>query len=205
LNPYAIDIATLPPMVAAKWIGLDTAMSAFGWAVMTERIGEARIRLEAAGVWQTDKAHGAAKMADTARRVDWLAQQLVDLVVREKPQVIFVEGLIYMPGGAFVTASTLGRVRGIVEGIGKALDIPVHEFAAQTIKRALCGSPGAEKSQVAKCVSTIHRNLEQLFDFRAVSAKVGENVTDAVAVAHLGASHESVRYFVQRAEDSVPF
>ncbi len=184
-------------MNAVRWLGLDTALTAFGWAVM-EQWPEGDPRLLELGTWRTKPDKGApGKFADHARRIDAIGEQLVDLVERVRPSVLFVESLAFVPRSGFLSSSSMGRVRGLVDGVGKALRLPVHEFGPMVMKRALCGSASAEKEQVAKA-------LWRRYPSVATAGTLDENATDAAAVAHVGASHESVRWFLGQQPLSVP-
>ncbi len=176
-------------MTTIRWLGLDTALTAFGWAVM-EQEPDGPPHLLELGTWRTKPDKSApGKFADHARRIDALGEQLVDLVERVRPSVLFVESLAFVPRSGFLSSSSMGRVRGLVDGVSKALRLPVHEFGPMVMKRALCGTADAEKAQVAKA-------LFRLYAAVSTGGPIDENATDAAAVAHVGASHESVRWFL---------
>lgn len=176
-------------MSTVTWLGLDTALSAFGFAAMYQPPGGAPTVSEL-GVWKTAPDRRApGKFADHARRIDELAEQLLDLVDRVQPAVAFVESLAFVPRSGFLSSSSLGRVRGLVDGICRARSVPLHEYGPQVIKRGICGAPDAEKRQVAA-------TLRRLYPL--VRGELDENATDALAVAHLGALSEAMRWHLGR-------
>jgi len=165
------------------WIGLDPALSAFGYAVMGQAHG-GKPELLDLGVWHTeiDKAAGS-KPGDTTRRVREQLESLRDLFQGVRPDVVFVESLVLIPRMGVYANMLKGRLRGGVEGLVGALEIPLHEYSPQEVRRHLGLERGAEKSEVAAAVRRLHPSSP---------AESDENATDAAAVAILGGWSEHV-------------
>lgn len=172
-----------------KWFGLDSSIAAYGFAVMEGRYDGMPTPIEV-GTWKTKPDDDAKRFADTARRIDHLAEQLIDLFTRHKPAIAFVESLAIPRATSKVTVSIMGRVRGITEGVAKAAGVPLHEFTAQSVKRCATGSHKAEKSEVAGRMLQLYPSLR--------GQSLDDNATDAVAVAHLGATSEQLRWHLLR-------
>ncbi len=172
------------------WLGLDPSLAAFGWAVFsrtppTAYTGPGSEVLEA-GVWRTSKSDDTPITADMALRVRQLGEQLDDLVMRVAPAAIFVEGLAFPPGKIrWSTISALGRIRGILDGIVICRGIELLELTPQKVKRILTGKPGGDeggKDAVARRVLQLYPAARAMVP----RGKLGENVTDAIAVGHCG-------------------
>lgn len=175
------------------WIGLDSSLTAFGFCVMRANeghpfglgltpqepiAGAPSPWLLEVGVWKTKRDQNAkTKASDTLRRVDQLAGHLKSLVSAFHPSVVFVEGMIFLPRGGIVVAAQLGRVRGMVDGVCAAMNVPLREFDPKRVKHAIAGGKGASKEQVAAIMRRQFHQLEALDD----------NATDAAAVAWVGA------------------
>lgn len=178
--------------MSAKWVGLDPALSAFGHALFSQESLGAAVRVGEVGVWRTAQDKGLKKMEDSARRIDLLAAELCDFLDRHRPDLVFTEGLVFVPAAGFITGAILGRVRGMVDGVCKAKALPLFEFNTQKVKSFLTGERGAEKSEVARALVKLYPTLGYL------RPESDENATDAAAVAHLGASSEQVAWHLAR-------
>lgn len=186
-------------------LGLDPSLTAFGWSVFDT---EPRRTVTRAGVWETwaDKAIvGAA--ADNKARFEYLCQQLWALTSEVRPDRIFVEGTVFVPGKMTAgSIHSLGRVRGFADVIGAALNIEIIELSPQTVKKGLgivlvrpakkrfgggfvlaedkgkAAPAMASKQEVRDAVVALYPEAAELIP----NGKVGENCSDAIAVAHVG-------------------
>lgn len=158
------------------WLGLDTSISAFGFAVMVVNI-YGRPILVRGGVWLTKIDHAEGKLNDRARRVADLGDMLLKLIEEEKPTAAYVEDLALGMKTSRGTAQTMGRVRGLVEGICRARRIELAAVRPDILKRACTGRRDASKERVREVVSRLY----------GIAPGADLNATDAVAVAHVGA------------------
>lgn len=168
--------------MAAKILGLDSSLTAFGWSVL--EAGPNGLSYVAGGLLRTAKDHDADSSAvDTTRRVHDIGLEVSDLIERFSPTVAGVEGLA-LPWGktSMVTVSTLGRVRGMVDGVCLLRGLEVHEVDPRTLKKFLVGDPNAEKPEVIAYVSRLFPGLRTVLE-GIKSKKLHDNPADACGVA----------------------
>jgi crossover junction endodeoxyribonuclease RuvC len=159
-------------------MGLDPSIAAFGFAVLHHDLGAARPVVLEMGAWITKPDKKAKKLEDRADRVGLIGARLVELIEHWKPAEAYVEGLALGMATSRLTAQTLGRVRGLAEGICIAAGIPILEVSAQAVKQAVTGRRDASKELVARLL------VQQFPIARGVMTL---DATDALAVAHVGA------------------
>lgn len=165
-------------MSARTWIGLDPSLAAFGFAAMMEASDVRHVALEW-GTWKTKPDPAAKKKADsTAARILVLAREVSDFIDKHQPEIAFVEESLFLPQGGLVTATLLGRVRGMVDGVCAAKRVELVEFNPTRLKNAIAGSRGASKGDVGARMREIYPYIGEPDD----------NATDALALAHLGAA-----------------
>jgi Holliday junction resolvasome RuvABC endonuclease subunit len=151
-----------------RWLGLDPSIAGFGWACFEDE------KLIECGTWKTKPNPKAKrKLDDRADRINELGLQLVHLVDNFCPKGAAIESITIGPAQSRVTASVLGRVRGLTEGICLARRVGLIELIPQTVKRRWCGAHNASKESVAIAVRRL---------FPVAAAGVGLDATDAVAV-----------------------
>ncbi len=129
------------------WLGLDTSIAAYGYAVLTNDTGPTSVL--AVGTWKTKVDKKLGKLADRALRVEAIGQQLLELVNTYKPEAACVESLALGMKTGRGTAQTLGRMRGLTEGILLAKGIELSEVRPEQLKFVVCGGRGASKEDVA--------------------------------------------------------
>lgn len=165
-------------MNVKRWLGLDPSIAAFGYAVL-QRSPEHFDCIDI-GTWRTRIDGDDGKLADRARRVRELGMQLIALLEEHEPiEAVYVEGLALGMKTSRSTAQTLGRVRGLVEGICLVRGLEIAEVSPQTLKQVAAGNRSASKEEVARAV-------KQHYAAHA-TWNVDDNATDALAVAHVGA------------------
>lgn len=160
------------------WLGLDPSIASYGWAVL-ERSDGLGPRVVDVGTWATRIDHDAGKLDDRARRVTELGAALLALLDQHRPRFAVVEGLALGMRTGRGTVQTLGRIRGLTEGLCLARAIPLRELRPDAVKAALTGARNASKAAVAA-------RLRQLFPGVTCVARADENGTDALAVALAG-------------------
>jgi Holliday junction resolvasome RuvABC endonuclease subunit len=183
-------------------VGLDPSVRGFGWAVIRDEV------LERCGVWSTEKGHAKGLMVsdDNADRFGFISRCLVELVEQlratehrraqtgnpshEEPVTFFVEALGVF-GDRFTTACAQGRCLGLIDGVAASLLVPLHTVQPSAIKRL--ANSGArrkvDKDEVRAAVERIYPNAAALIP----AGKVGDNASDAVALAHVGAAEVRFR------------
>ena len=159
-------------------IGIDPGLRRCGWGVI-ESEGN-RLGFVACGV--------ISPPVDEAlpRRLAALFEGLTELVRRFVPDEAAVEETFVNQGPR--SALQLGQARGVALMTPAALGVPVAEYAANLIKKAVVGAGHAEKEQVQAMV----RILLPQADTRSADA------ADALAIAICHAHHRRHRALVAR-------
>jgi crossover junction endodeoxyribonuclease RuvC len=144
-------------------LGIDPGLQRTGWGIIA--CEGARISWIAHGVVAppTDVA-----LAD---RLGFLARGISDVIATYRPVEAAVEE-VFMAKNA-QSALLLGHARGATLAVLSQRDVQVREYATRRIKKALVGTGGAEKDQVAFMV---RRLLPQ-------SGSVSADAADALAAA----------------------
>ena len=75
---------------------------------------------------------------------------LTDLIQQHRPDVMAVEGLVYVQNTRI--ALTLGQVRGVAIAVGAAHGLDIYEYAPRRVKQSVTGLGGAGKGQVGRMV-----------------------------------------------------
>ncbi len=163
---------------AVRLLGLDPGLQHTGWG-MVESAGS-RLRHLGDGVISTDAA------MPLAERLCTIYRGLAELLGNWQPDEAAVEHTYVNknPGAAL----KLGQARGVVLLAPALLGIPVAEYQAMEVKRAVVGTGHADKVQVA---AMVRRLLPGAIIRRA-------DASDALAVAICHASHRSTKLALAR-------
>lgn len=144
-------------------LGIDPGLQRTGWGVII--CEGARI------TWVAHGVIAAPTHWPLAQRLGHLAQELSTIIEDQNPQEAAVEE-IFMAKNA-QSALLLGHARGAALAVLSQNKVHVSEYATRRIKKALVGTGGAQKDQVAFMV---RRLLPQ-------SGSVGADAADALAAA----------------------
>src|SRR5438876_6462397 len=157
-------------------LGLDPGLQHTGWRV-----------IDAAGNRLTHVADGvghAATDLPLAMRLVSLFRQIISVLEQFSPNEAAVEETFVNRNPA--STLKLGVARGVVLLAPAERGLPVAEYSANLIKKAVVGAGHAEKSQVQLMVRRILPGCE-----------IGEpDAADALAVAICHAQHAAVRQFM---------
>jgi len=157
----------------ARLLGIDPGLRFTGWGVV-EVVGN-RLRHIDDGVIATDGAAGVPE------RLRALHDALAALLREHQPDEAAVEETYVNRNGT--ATLKLGYARGVALLAPALLGIPVTEYAALAVKRAVVGTGAAEKAQVQAMV----RRLLPGARLRRADA------ADALAVAICHAHHRASR------------
>ena len=146
-------------------LGIDPALSVTGYGVIDARNNN--LSLLEAGIVST-----SAKDI-LPRRLDKIYRMLIKLVSDTRPDVLVLEKL-YVHYRHPTTAYLLGQARGVICLACATKNIPLVEYAATRVKKAVVGRGLASKSQVQRMVASM-LNLKSLPKY--------SDVTDALALA----------------------
>lgn len=147
--------------MAIRILGLDPSLARTGWGVIV-----------ADGNRLTHVAHGAiatSAAAPLARRLQALHQGLLAVIRDQAPMEAAVEEIFVNRNPQ--STLKLGEARGVV--LLAAASVPVSEYATRLVKKALVGTGGAAKPQVAAMVARLLPGC----------GKLGADEADALAVA----------------------
>jgi crossover junction endodeoxyribonuclease RuvC len=146
-------------------LGIDPALTVTGYGVIDARNNN--LSLLEAGIVST-----SAKDI-LPRRLDKIYRMLIKLVSDTRPDVLVLEKL-YVHYRHPTTAYLLGQARGVICLACATKNIPLVEYAATRVKKAVVGRGLASKSQVQRMVASM-LNLKSLPKY--------SDVTDALALA----------------------
>jgi crossover junction endodeoxyribonuclease RuvC len=126
-------------------LGIDPGTGILGFGVIEAERGKAQ--LVDGGVIRTP-----AKQ-DDAERLQTIFEELTDIIVQAKPQVMAVEKLYFAQN--VTTAMTVAQARGVVLLAGQQAGLKIYEYTPLQIKQALTGYGRAEKKQIQEMVRVI--------------------------------------------------
>ena len=167
----------LPDLDEGLILGVDPGLSRVGWGVIdgsgsTPRLVEFGHIATRASSAHTDRLLG-------------IYETLGEVITRFKPATMAIEEVFLARDAK--AAIKLGQARGaaIVACVNQGM--PVHEYAAKSIKQAVVGTGSAEKGQVQHMVKSLLR----------LPAAPAEDAADALAAALCHAHTQ--QYLVRRA------
>lgn len=172
-----------------KLIGLDPGLANFGIAIAElPNLGSGKPKFTHLDVWRTEPSKQLKrirKMDDTAERCSYLALQLHDLVQAHRPIAICVEAIAlpYRPGRGMQTSviSALGRVRGLIDMLAVAHQLPVLEESPQRVKKLATGIINASKESMSLHLGVEYPELEEMWPHQK---GLREHAADAAGVIH---------------------
>jgi crossover junction endodeoxyribonuclease RuvC len=161
-------------------IGLDPGLRATGWGI-----------IHAEGNRLSHVAHGTIRSNpddELAYRLRSLHDALVELLQEWQPQAAAVEETFVNKNPA--STLKLGQARGVVLLAPAQAGLPVAEYAATVIKKAVVGTGAADKEQV-------HAMVKRLLPGCNVT---GTDAADALAVAICHAHNAATARVIRTAE-----
>ena len=125
---------------------------------------------------------GCIRLADEAMplRLMMIHQGISELIRSYRPQEFAIEAIFVHKNPA--SALKLGQARGVAICAAVLAQLPVSEYAAKSIKQAVVGKGGAEKTQVQHMVKI-------LLNRSGVIQSIQSDAADALAVALTHAHH----------------
>lgn len=146
-------------------LGIDPALTITGYGVIDFK--KNKLSLLEAGIVSTNSNETIPK------RLDKIFRSVTKLIIDTKPEVMVLEKL-YAHYRHPTTAYILGQARGVICLACARENIPLVEYAATRVKKAIVGNGLASKYQVQRMVTVI-LNLNSLSKY--------SDVTDALALA----------------------
>ena len=150
-------------------LGLDPSLSCTGWGVV-----------RAQGSRLTHIANGQVKTsskAPMAERLSLLHASITEVIAAHAPDRAACEEVFVNENPQ--STLKLSQARGAVLAACGGAGLPVSEHAARLVKKAVVGTGGADKSQVAAMVKVLMPGV------RIAGADAADALAVAIAAAHL--------------------
>lgn len=152
-------------LLKMRILGVDPALKITGYGIIDS--DKKRLVLIKAGVVITDYKQSLPY------RLEKIYEAMLKLINDYKPEIMVLEK-IYVHYHHPTTAYLLGQARGIICFVCAKAGIPLVEYAATRVKKAIIGSGSASKTQIQRMVAN-------LLNLRTLPKYV--DVTDALALA----------------------
>jgi crossover junction endodeoxyribonuclease RuvC len=163
-------------------LGLDPGLRHTGWGLL--EVDGTRLRFLACGVVHTDGG------AELAARLGGLYRGLARVIETHLPREAAVEETVVNRNP--LSSLKLGHARGVVLLAAEHAGLEVHEYAAKTVKRAVTGTGGAAKEQVAMMVRFLLPGCGDM------SADASDALAVAVCHAHFRAGRAKIAAQIAR-------
>jgi len=128
-----------------KILGVDPSLRSTGFGL-----------IEAHGSRLAPICHGRVHNPDSllpSRCLVRIGDALAALIQKHRPDVMAVEGLVYVQNTRI--AFTLGQVRGVVIAAAAQHGLEIYEYAPRKVKQSVTGLGGAGKTQVGNMVKAM--------------------------------------------------
>lgn len=145
-------------------LGVDPGTARIGWGIIEDNKGII-----------TAKAYGCITTPKEDTPENRLAQiytAFTNLLKTYKPDEIGVEDLYFSTNAK--TAIAVGQARGVILLVAAQAGIPLSSYSPMTVKKTICGSGAAQKTQVGKMVTRLLRLRE---------IPTPDDTADALAIA----------------------
>ncbi len=149
-------------------MGIDPGLERLGYAVI--EIDHGVYRVYGYGLVSTNRED------PLPFRLKVIYEDVKQLIEKYAPEKILMEQLVFARN--VTTAMAVSEVRGVVMLLAAQLSLPVEEMAPSQLKRAVCGSGRATKSQ-------IQRSVQRFLGLAELPEP--DDVADALALAMIGA------------------
>lgn len=126
-------------------LGIDPGTGILGFGIVEAKKG--KVQLVDGGVIRTPVKE------DDAVRLQTIFEELTDIIVETKPQVMSVEKLFFARN--VTTAMTVAQARGVVLLCGKQAGMEIFEYTPMQIKQAITGYGKADKKQMQEMVRVL--------------------------------------------------
>lgn len=148
-------------------LGVDPGLQATGWGII-DSSGSA-LHFVACGTIRSKASY------PLAMRLCHLANELAQIITQYTPHSAAIEETFVNNNGA--STLKLGQARGALLLTLAQHDLPVGEYAARMVKKAIVGVGQAEKTQVAQMVKILLPQARNALD------SSGADALDAIAIA----------------------
>jgi crossover junction endodeoxyribonuclease RuvC len=126
-------------------IGIDPGIANTGFGVV-RTIGERMVALDG-GVIETDADHPIES------RLGRLHESFAELVRWHEPKALALEDVFFNRNVG--SAISVGQARGVALLAAAQHGVPCFDYTPQAVKKAVCGSGGADKGQIQRMVAAL--------------------------------------------------
>ncbi|MDX1386315.1 MAG: crossover junction endodeoxyribonuclease RuvC [bacterium] len=144
-------------------LGIDPGTLVTGWGLIEETAGRLT-HLDNGGIFPPKKR-------PLFERVCYIHQQLKEIIQKFDPDVLAMEDIFVAKNAA--SALKLGHARGATMIAAGEAELPLFEYTANQVKKAITGYGHANKEQIQKMVKSLLKLPDQAFT----------DASDALAVA----------------------
>lgn len=159
-------------------IGIDPGLVSAGWGVIDVR--GTQLSFVGCGTITPKKD---LKLSE---RLLFLHRTLAEIIAQHHPTHGALEETFVTANGS--STLKLGQARGALLVTLAAAGLPVSEYAAKVVKKALVGTGSADKHQISQMVGVLLPNS------REALAACRHDAADALALAICAANHQSPRF-----------
>lgn len=152
-------------------LGIDPGLNATGYGII--EVEAARLRVIVAGAIRPPRTQ------PLERRLEQIHEILLALIDRHRPQIAVLEQL-FTHHTYLTTASLMGHARGVACLAVQERAVSLAEYPPTKVKKAMTGSGGASKEQVARMVAHWLGGADPSWS---------SDATDALALAIVHARH----------------
>jgi crossover junction endodeoxyribonuclease RuvC len=145
-------------------LGIDPGTARVGWGCIEENFG--KITTLKYGCITTEKDTLAEQ------RLSIIFHSLTKLITALRPDCMSVEDLYFSTNAK--TAISVGQARGVILLAASEKNIPIASYSPNAVKKAICGSGSADKTQMGKMITTLLRLKE---------VPTPDDTADALAIA----------------------
>jgi len=129
-----------------KVVGIDPGTYSLGYGII-EQTREEGLKKLYSGVIKVNKK------LSTEKRLSMIYTELNEIIQRFHPDEASVENVFFALN--VKTALSLGQVRGVVVLCLTQSNIPIYQYSAAEVKKAITGYGRADKTQVQKMIKQI--------------------------------------------------
>ena len=164
-------------MRTTRIIGIDPGLVTTGWGIIESN--GSNLRFIACGTI------APPTKAPLSERLAFLHHELTKLIKTHQPQTAAIEETFVTANGA--STLKLGQARGALIVTLAASGLPVAEYAARLVKKAIVGTGTADKNQMGQMVTVL------LPAAREMLTACKHDAADALAIAITHALHSKFR------------
>jgi crossover junction endodeoxyribonuclease RuvC len=155
-------------------LGIDPGLQKTGWGIIEAE--DNRIRFITCGLIKTDSD---LTLPERLAQIDIAMQEIIS--VHKPTDAAIEETFVNMNASSSLK---LQCARGVAMVVPARMGLPVHEYAANLVKKSIVGNGHATKDQIEMMVRTL---------IPTVGRALGADEADAIAIAICHAHHSTTR------------